>query len=119
MFKAAKDKMSIGRLNPETVFGNLLREQGNKKFAGFTDSEMQFLGGGILDAAVDTTLATLGNILCCLVAHPAEMRRVKEDIDSVCPDKCPQPKDLRNMPYLRACLTEVISHLQYLISAFV
>jgi cytochrome P450 len=65
------------------------------------------MGGGFLDASIDTTLAAFQSMMLCLVAHPRELERATKEIDSVCADRCPQPEDLRNMPFLKACLMEV------------
>ncbi|EDL96333.1 cytochrome P450, subfamily 24 [Rattus norvegicus] len=58
-------------------------------------------------AAVETTANSLMWILYNLSRNPQAQRRLLQEVQSVLPDnQTPRAEDLRNMPYLKACLKE-------------
>ncbi|PKS08486.1 hypothetical protein jhhlp_004869 [Lomentospora prolificans] len=72
----------------------------------FTDAEVAYLGGGLLDAAIDTTWATLMNAIMLLAAHPEIQQRAFEEVSKVCPARAPSADDMERLPYIRACMLE-------------
>ncbi|XP_006839232.1 PREDICTED: 1,25-dihydroxyvitamin D(3) 24-hydroxylase, mitochondrial-like isoform X2 [Chrysochloris asiatica] len=58
-------------------------------------------------AAVETTANSLMWILYNLSRNPQVQQKLREEIQTVLPEnQMPQAEDLRNMPYLKACLKE-------------
>lgn len=93
----------------ESLMARLLREQGGK--AGFDDHQLAYLGGGLLDAAVDTTYISALNFVKVMGAFPEVQRRAQAEVDNICgADRPPQPHDLEKLRYLKACFFEV-SHI--------
>ena len=101
--EAGNDKKPNGFLSLEA---KLLQEQGEK--GGFDDHQLAYLGGGLLDAAVDTTYLSALAFIKVLAAHPEILKRAQTEVDSVCGvDSPPQPEHLDKLPYLKACFFEV------------
>lgn len=73
----------------------------------FTDAEIAYMGGGLLDAAVDTTLASILSFIMFMASYPDVQAQAFEELDQQCPGKVPSAEDLEKLPYLRACLLEV------------
>lgn len=105
--EAAKRRVDDGEDRFNTLFSQLLRQREAGDKAGFSDSQLAFMGGGLLDGAVDTTLSSFESLLACLTGHKDTARRAQEEIDSVCGERCPQYEDIKNLPYLWACMMEV------------
>ncbi|KAJ1324337.1 cytochrome P450 family 619 [Microdochium nivale] len=73
----------------------------------FRDTDVAFCGGGLLDAAVDTTLATISSFVMFMATHPEAQERVFAEIDKLeSRDLPPTGKDITDLPYLKACLLE-------------
>lgn len=87
----------------------LIEEDPEKKKGAqpFTPEEVAYLGGGLIDAAVDTTYATVMSFLLFIAAHPAIQAKARDEIDRVSADKPPSGDNIAQLPYLRACLLEV------------
>lgn len=103
---AAKERAAKGQ-GFETLFAHILRRRDNEEKMAFTDSQLAFMGGGLLDGAIDTTLSSFESFILCLTAHEDVRKRVQAEIEEVCGGKCPQSSDVKNMPYLTACMLEV------------
>jgi len=95
------------KIKYECLMAKILRED---KAGEWSDQKMAYLGGGLLDAAVDTTVSSLEALLVAMATHPEVQMRTQEEIDHVCGDNPPQVEDLKQLPYLRACLLEVGSN---------
>jgi cytochrome P450 len=91
----------------ESLMTKILSEQDGKK-SGFDDNQLAYLGGGLLDAAVDTTLSAALSFLKALAAFPDVLRRAQQEVDAVCGgERPPQGDDIGKLPYLKACFMEV------------
>jgi cytochrome P450 len=89
-----------------SLIARLLQEQENK--SGFDDHQLAYLGGGVYDAAVDTTYLSSLHFIKVLGAYPEVLKRAQAEIDSVCEaGKPPREEDLDKLPYLKACFFEV------------
>lgn len=104
---AAKERAARGDAGFDTLFSHLLRRRETEEKMAFTDSQLAFMGGGLLDGAIDTTLSSFESFMLCLTAYKDVMKRAQEEIDTVCEGRCPQSDDVKNLPYLTACLMEV------------
>lgn len=105
--EAAKKRAAKGDGGFDTLFSNLLRRRETEEKMAFSDSQLAFMGGGLLDGAIDTTLSSFASFVLCLTAHGDVMKRAQAEIDEVCQGKCPQSSDIKDLTYLTACLMEV------------
>ncbi|KAL1866131.1 hypothetical protein VTK73DRAFT_4876 [Phialemonium thermophilum] len=99
------DKTADGKGTYECLMSRILRED---KSGRWSDARVAYLGGGLLDAAVDTTVSTLQTLLLILAAFPHVANRAQVEIDEICGDMPPQGAALKEMPYLRACILETL-----------
>lgn len=104
---AAKAKMERGDDRFSTLFSHLLRQRQGGGKVGFTDPELAFMGGGLLDGAIDTTLSSVESLILCLTAHKDVQRRAQDEVDRVCGGRPPRPDDIQKLSYLYACMMEV------------
>ncbi|KAL2871742.1 cytochrome P450 [Aspergillus lucknowensis] len=76
----------------------------------FTEQEIKLMMGGMLDAAVDSSVVTFQIILLALAAHPEAQRKAQAEIDRVfnSDTALPESIDLNELPYLNACVTEAL-----------
>ncbi|RSL85912.1 hypothetical protein CEP52_015998 [Fusarium oligoseptatum] len=73
---------------------------------GMSEREVKWLGGGLLDAAFDTTSAAIVNFVVALAGHADVLKKVREEVEAVCGGRMPTGEDVGKMPYLKACLME-------------
>ncbi|KAK6865460.1 hypothetical protein PG995_001988 [Apiospora arundinis] len=94
----------------ESLMARILRTQEESGRAEFDDNQLAYLGGGLLDAAVDTTYSTALSLLKVLAARPEIMKKAQAEVESACGSNKgpPQPRNIKNLPYLRACYSEVL-----------
>ncbi|PGH01068.1 hypothetical protein AJ79_08038 [Helicocarpus griseus UAMH5409] len=96
------------------VLTRILEEVAERKGKGqenqllSTDAEIAYVGGGLLDAAVDTTLATFTSLIMFMAAYPEVQAKACEEIHRVSPDKPPGANVAGQLPYVQACVTEII-----------
>ncbi|CAH0023304.1 unnamed protein product [Clonostachys rhizophaga] len=83
------------------------REKPNAK-ATFSHDELAYVGGGLIDAAVDTTWATLSSFVLYMVACPDAQAKAHGEISRVSPDQPPGGDVIEGIPYIRACLLEIL-----------
>lgn len=113
MLDSAKEEMKLHEAgqNPKpkdflSLMARLLQEQDSK--TGFDDHQLAYLGGGLYDAAVDTTYLTSLHFIKVLGAYPKILKRAQAEVDDVCEaGKPPRAQDLDKLPYLKACFFEV------------
>jgi cytochrome P450 len=61
-----------------------------------------------MEAGSDTTASTLLSFLLAMIAHPEVLKRIQAEEDQVCGVlRSPTSDDIKNLPYLKACMDEV------------
>jgi cytochrome P450 len=113
MLNSAKDELKRHQAgeNPKpgaflSLMARLLQEQQEK--GGFDDHQLAYLGGALLDAAVDTTYLSALAFIKVLGAYPEVLRHAQAEVDTISSaDEPPRPEDLGKLQYLKACFFEV------------
>ena len=77
-----------------------------------SDDEIAYMGGGLLDAAVDTTWATIMSFIMFMATNPDSQTKAQEEIDRISRLQPPGGDLIDELPYLRACLLEVRTPLE-------
>lgn len=91
-----------------SLMTKIIEDQGETKPADrLSDDEIAFMGGSLLDAAVDTTWATIMSFVMFMATYPDVQAKVQEEIDSVSRRQPPGGDLIDRLPYLQACLLEV------------
>ncbi|KAL4738336.1 cytochrome P450 [Aspergillus similis] len=68
-----------------------------------------YLGGILMEAGSDTTASTLNSFLLAMLENPTVLRTAQEEVDRVCGgERSPTMDDLENLPYIEACMHEVL-----------
>ncbi|KAG9005193.1 hypothetical protein FRB90_010504 [Tulasnella sp. 427] len=76
---------------------------------GMTREMIMYLGEGLVEPGEDSARTYFQNLLFLLMAHPEVQKRAQEEADRVVgPDRLPTLEDVKNMPYARAVMDEVI-----------
>lgn len=94
----------------EGLIAKLLRERDAadpSKGRPFSDLELGYIGQALIGAAVDTTSATFESLMYCLAAFPEVLRKAQEEVDRVSGDAPPTGDHVNELPYLKACISEV------------
>ncbi|KFA56573.1 hypothetical protein S40293_01098, partial [Stachybotrys chartarum IBT 40293] len=104
----AKQRLVKHRDGFPTLLSELLQRREADEKMGLTERDLAFVAGSLLDAAVETTMSAVESMLLCFLAHPVVLQRARREVDDVVGDECPQLADTKRMPYLKACLMEVL-----------
>ncbi|KAF2996164.1 hypothetical protein E8E14_002497 [Neopestalotiopsis sp. 37M] len=76
---------------------------------GLTDEDAAWIAGGNVEAGSTTTSVTLLSLLLHLSARPHVQKAAHDEVMRVVgPDRTPVFDDVENMPYIRACIKEVL-----------
>lgn len=76
---------------------------------GLTDEDAAWIAGGNVEAGSTTTSVTLLSLLLHLSARPHIQRAAHEEVMRVVgPGRTPVFDDIEHMPYIRACIKEVL-----------
>lgn len=97
------------------LVGSIIRDQEREKESAennqshFTDSQLKTLAQFVQDAATDTTLSTAMSCIIALTANSHLLRKVQDEVDTVCGRGNEPSQNLDKLPYLKACILEVCS----------
>jgi cytochrome P450 len=76
---------------------------------GLTQEHLAWVSGGIVEAGFETSAATLNSLVLHLAANQRVQKAAQEELMRVVgPDRLPNYEDTRNMPYIRACVKEML-----------
>lgn len=76
---------------------------------GLTDEDLAWVAGGLVEAGFETSAATLNNLVLHLAANRHVQHKVQDELMRVVgPHRCPCFDDIKNLPYVRACVKEIL-----------
>ncbi|KAI1747043.1 cytochrome P450 [Xylaria castorea] len=105
MVARVRERMAQGRIR-ECFMQNLL--DGQEK-DGYSDIDIEYLGGVLMEAGSDTTRNTFKTFLLAMAAHPSLLKKAQEEVDGFFgSDKMPAEAHNAELPYLMACLLETL-----------
>lgn len=81
---------------------------------GFSDEELVYIAGFLLEAGADTTANGLLTFLLAMAAHPDVQKRAQGEIDEVFGEEMPREVDTGKLSYLQAIYWEVSNYLNFL-----
>ncbi|KAJ5092655.1 cytochrome P450 [Penicillium alfredii] len=107
-FKQIQEDPSSVRF--QSLLAKIMLDQadGESKQKNFSTTELGFAGQGMVAAAVDTTAATLKNLLVTFAAYPDILAKAQEEVDRVGNGTPPTSDSLGQLTYLRACISEIL-----------
>lgn len=76
---------------------------------GATEEQLAWVSGGLVEAGFETTAGTLNSLVLYLAANPQVQKTAQEELMRVVgPHRLPTFEDTRRLPYIRACVKEVL-----------
>ncbi|OAL18763.1 hypothetical protein AYO22_10457 [Fonsecaea multimorphosa] len=72
------------------------------------DAQLAYVAGIFIEAGSDTTASSLLSFCLAMVTHSHVLKKCQEEVDACCPEHSPTADEARNLPYLKACLTETL-----------
>ncbi len=67
-----------------------------------------------MEAGSDTTSSTLLSFLLAMIKQPEEFKKAQREVDQVCGSlRSPTSDDISRLPFIRACMDEVITILSF------
>ena len=109
LLEGVKDRLNQG-ISRNCFMDTLLTTEKSKN--DLDEEHIAYIGGVLMEGGSDTTASTLLSFLLAMTKYPATLKKAQAEVDKVCDDKrSPTFEDLDNLPYVRACATEVCSSL--------
>ncbi|KAI0188233.1 cytochrome P450 [Astrocystis sublimbata] len=113
-WKPVMDAGRSGRKGSMTPFSSKVLAQAADPSVNFTDDEVNVFIGGLFDATWTSTVMSVNNLVQALASHPEVQGKVQDEIESVfaqdggSPLALPEHIRIERMPYLSACVMEVL-----------
>ncbi|KAJ6003138.1 hypothetical protein N7451_005685 [Penicillium sp. IBT 35674x] len=81
----------------------------DQKKLGFSDEQIAYIGGILMEAGSDTTSSTLLAFVLAMTQYPEILKKAQEEVDHVCgSDRSPTFDDIGKLEYLSACMNETL-----------
>ncbi|KAL4768641.1 cytochrome P450 [Aspergillus nidulans var. acristatus] len=105
LYNATKERMAKG-IRTGCFMEKLIDDQVKN---GLDDEHTTYLGGILMEAGSDTTSSTLLSFLLAVLENPVALKRAQEDVDRIVgTERSPTMNDLENLPYIEACMHEIL-----------
>ncbi|RYO96035.1 hypothetical protein DL763_003427 [Monosporascus cannonballus] len=89
-------------------FGRDLAES-DYKSQGLTDEDAAWITGGLVEAGAEITAVVIQNLILYLAATPDAQKKAHAELDRVVgKSRAPNFADLQSLPYVRACVKEIL-----------
>ncbi|KAI1781372.1 putative O-methylsterigmatocystin oxidoreductase [Hypoxylon cercidicola] len=76
---------------------------------GLNEEDLAWVAGGLVEAGFETSAATLNSLVLHLAANPRVQDVAQAELMGVVgPDRLPNFADVRSLPYVRACVKEML-----------
>ncbi|KAI3330392.1 cytochrome P450 [Ustulina deusta] len=105
MVAEVRDRMTRGQ-SRECFMLDLLRRQ--EKDA-YSDVDLDYIGGVLMEGGTDTSANAFETFLLAMAAYPSVLKTAQQEVDGFYgSDKMPMGTNEAELPYLAACLLEVL-----------
>ena len=77
----------------------------------FTEDELLFIAGALMEAGTDTTRASLHQCIAAAVIWPDWVKRARHQLDEVCganAERLPDAQDAKDLPIIKAAVKESV-----------
>ncbi|KKA24419.1 Cytochrome P450 CYP2 subfamily [Rasamsonia emersonii CBS 393.64] len=76
---------------------------------GLNEEDLAWVAGGLVEAGFETSAATLNSLVLHLAANQRVQEKAQEELMRVVgPNRLPTFEDISNLPYIRACVKEML-----------
>jgi cytochrome P450 len=104
LITGVKDRMAQGR-SQECFLADVLH---NNEKHGYSEIDLEYLGGVLLEGGADTTAGAFETFLMAMAAYPSILKMAQEEVDGIFGnDKIPTGVTDAELPFLSACFLEV------------
>lgn len=94
---------------PHCYAREILERKDSWHAQGLTDEDLAWVTGGLIEAGFETTAATLNSLIIQLAANQRVQNKAQEELMlAVGPKRLPTFADMSNLPYIRACVKEML-----------
>ncbi|KAK3690575.1 cytochrome P450 CYP2 subfamily [Podospora appendiculata] len=94
---------------PHCYARQILEQKDSWYSSGLNDEDLAWVAGGLVEAGFETTGVALNSLVLYLAANPRVQERAHEELmRAVGPDRLPTFADMHTLPYVRACVKEVL-----------
>ncbi|KAF3067126.1 O-methylsterigmatocystin oxidoreductase [Daldinia childiae] len=108
LWRRLQDQVAAGKA-PVCHAREMMENDDSWRKQGLTDEDAAWVTGGNVEAGSTTTSVTLLSLLLHLAASPDIQKTAHDELMRVVgPDRTPVFDDVKNLPYIRACVKEVL-----------
>lgn len=109
LFADARNRISLGK-SQDTFVADLLEKQENNQERAFSQGELDYLAGFLMEGGSDTTAMTFVIFILAMAVHPEIQQQAQQEVDAAFgEDTLPSSVDSVDLPFLKACFMEVSS----------
>ncbi|MDI1485605.1 MAG: hypothetical protein OHK93_000743 [Ramalina farinacea] len=88
---------------------DMMEKRDSWRKEGLTDEDAAWITGGIVEVGSHTSSTTLFNLVKYLAAYPRAQQVAHDELMRVVgPDRTPTYEDIKDLPYIRSCVKEVL-----------
>ncbi|KAK7725513.1 hypothetical protein SLS63_008116 [Diaporthe eres] len=108
LWNRLKKELEAGHA-PKCVGRELLENESFWKGQGLAEVDAAWNISGLAEAGSETSFVTMNNLIFHLAASPDSQKRAFDELMRVVgPDRTPVFEDVQNLPYIRACVKEML-----------
>ena len=103
------EKQVVSGKAPHCYGREIFESRGSWYAQGLTEEHLAWVSGGLVEAGFETTAATLNSLVLHLAANPRVQNEAQEELLRVVgTNRLPAFADMPNLPYVRACVKEML-----------
>ncbi|KAI4135053.1 MAG: hypothetical protein LQ347_001004 [Umbilicaria vellea] len=108
LWRRLEEQLALGKA-PHCYAREILESKESLYAQGLTEEHLAWVSGGLVEAGFETTAATLNSLVLHLAANQRVQNEAQEEfMHIVGPNRLPTFADMRNLPYVRACVKEML-----------
>ncbi|ORX97499.1 cytochrome P450 [Clohesyomyces aquaticus] len=105
LLRETKERLAVGK-GVDSFMARCLKIQ-DKEW--YDDLYLAYCGGILMEGGIETSASTTMVFILAMAAFPDTMKRAQFEVDTTCGLKrLPGKDDIPNLPYVRACMLEVL-----------
>lgn len=108
LWRRLEKQLALGKA-PHCYAREILESKESWYAKGLNREHLAWVSGGLVEAGFETTAATLNSLVLHLAANQRVQNKAQEELMRVVgPNRLPTFADVRNLPYVRACVKEML-----------
>ena len=101
-------QLTLGKA-PHCYAREILESKESWYAEGLTEEHLAWVSGGLVEAGFETTTAALNSLVLHLAANQRVQNQAQQELMCVVgPNRLPSFADMRSLPYVRACVKEIL-----------